>query len=127
MSRLICLALFAFADVALARDIVSPYGTGKDMLARNWGSASRIVLYEHANFSGRAVVISCAALCNFGHPDMKFRASSLLVENGTWKICSQVDLKGECRTVEAGDHPDVSATFPSELERQIKSVKRVSD
>ena len=41
---------------ALALDIVSPDRTGKELLARNWGSASRLILYEGPNFSGRAII-----------------------------------------------------------------------
>ena len=126
---LIILAVIAFGPVALALDIVSPDRTGKELLARNWGSASRLILYEGPNFSGRAIIanFNCKNVCNLDQVGLIYRASSLRVENGTWIFCSRTNLKGDCRTFAPGEYPDISSNLPPELDEHIMSTQRVAD
>lgn len=127
MCRFPIVAAIAFTPVALAIDIVSPEGTGTELLARNWGSASRLIFYDGPNFSGRFVINNCSDLCNYNQPGMNFRASSLRVENGNWILCSRANLQGECRTFGPGDYPHISPGLPPELDKQIISIRRISD
>jgi hypothetical protein len=129
MRRLLILALIAFAPAAFALDIVSPDGTGKELLARNWGSASRLIFYNGPNFSGRAIIanFNCSDVCNLDQVGIIYRASSLRVENGTWIFCSRTNLKGDCRTFGPGEYPELSPDLAPELDKHIMSVQRVPD
>ena len=129
MLRLLTLAMTSLAAVALARDIVVPYETGREVLARNWGTASRVILYDGPDFSGRVVLISCSRpICNvYGPQTGNIRASSLLVERGMWKICSLPNLKGECSLFAAGEYPNLAPDVPRALTIQMMSMQEVGN
>lgn len=129
MLRLLTLAMTSLAAVALARDIVVPYETGKEVLARNWGTASRVIFYDRPNFSGRVVLISCSRpICDLYGPQIGImRGSSLLVEHGTWKICSLPNLKGECSLFAAGEYPNLAPEVPRALTIQMMSMQEIGN
>ena len=74
----------------------------------------RITLFENPNFSGARVTLDrgimpdldWANFANAGH-----RATSLRVEAGTWRVCTEMSFQGECRIIGPGDYPYLSGTM----------------
>jgi hypothetical protein len=62
-----------------------------------------VILYEHANFDGRALAISNSAprLGELNYNDM---ASSVIVQRGRWQFCEHHDFGGECMVLGVGRH-----------------------
>jgi len=60
-------------------------------------AAQEIVLYEHANFSGRSVVVS-GPVGNLTRNNFNDRTSSLRVSSGIWELCVHDNFRGECIT-----------------------------
>jgi hypothetical protein len=87
-----------------------------------WGDASRAILYEGPNLSGRTLVISGQVVSNLDGTGFNDRASSLRVEGGYWIFCSDANFNGECRTFGPGDYPSLSGG----LNNRISSGRRVS-
>ena len=70
----------------------------------------RIVLYEYPNFNGAHVTIDSGVArdldwTNFSNSS--HHATSVKVESGTWKVCSQAAFQGECRVLQTGEYPDL--------------------
>ncbi len=66
-------------------------------------SGDAVVLYEHANFDGRALGLNNVA-ARLGEFDFNDRASSMLVHRGRWQICEHSDFAGECWSFGPGRH-----------------------
>ena len=71
-------------------------------------SPGKIVLYENPNFSGARVTLDRGIMpdldwANFAHSN--HRATSILVESGTWRVCTEMAFRGECRIVGPGEYP----------------------
>ena len=76
--------------------------------------AGRIVLYENPNFSGNRVVVERGIAqdldwANFVNSSHK--ATSIRVESGTWRVCSDIALQGECRILGPGEYPYLSGSL----------------
>ena len=74
----------------------------------------RIVLYENPNFSGNRVVVERGIAqdldwANFVNSSHK--ATSIRVEAGTWRVCSDIALQGECRILGPGEYPYLSGSL----------------
>ncbi len=74
----------------------------------------RIVLYESPNFGGARVVVDGTAArdldwTNFANPS--HRATSVRVESGTWRVCSEIGFRGECRILGPGDYPYLAGSL----------------
>ena len=63
----------------------------------------RIVLFEHGNHSGRSVELD-ARTDNFERIGFNDRVQSVVVERGTWMLCSDSNGRGECREFGPGRH-----------------------
>lgn len=100
-------------DYAMPRP--NPPGAG-------WGRSGGAVLYEGANFSGRALSVD-RVMPNLGSTSFNDRASSLRVESGYWMFCSDAHFEGECRTFGPGDYP----SLPRGLQDRISSGRKISD
>jgi beta/gamma crystallin len=49
-----------------------------------------------------------------------YGASSLVVRDGTWELCTEPGFRGRCRTFEPGRYPNIGR-----LDNQVGSVRRV--
>jgi len=87
-----------------------------------WGGATRVIMYEGTNFTGRSFVINGGIVRNFDGTGFNDRASSMRVEQGLWIFCSDADFNGECRTFGPGDY----AFLPPELNNAISSGRQIS-
>jgi Beta/Gamma crystallin len=117
-SKWIIPAAFAVAATsALAADVQTRDSQGRSIAAAPDAvtvaptpdfSPGRIVLYENPNFSGARVTLDRGIMpdldwANFANSN--HRATSIRVESGTWRVCTQMSFRGECRIVGPGDYP----------------------
>lgn len=67
----------------------------------SWAGAADLTLYADGDFQGRPlnVVIDMKQLGSLNFND---RASSVVVEKGTWVLCSDEDFSGKCVTLQPG-------------------------
>jgi len=86
------------------------------------GGATRVIMYEGTNFTGRSFVINGGIVRNFDGTGFNDRASSMRVEQGFWIFCSDADFNGDCRTFGPGEY----AYLPPELNNAISSGRRIS-
>lgn len=82
--------------------------------------AADLTLYAEGDYQGRAlsVVIDQRQL---GVMNFDKRASSVVIENGTWVLCSGEDYSGRCVTLEPGRYASLQALG---LEDDVTSVRR---
>lgn len=82
--------------------------------------AADLVLYTESQFQGRPlnVVIDLRQLGTLNFND---RASSVVVENSAWVLCTDEDFSGKCVTLEPGSYPSLEALG---LDDTITSVRR---
>jgi hypothetical protein len=76
-----------------------------------------IDLYGRTDFKGRAVRVqdNVPALAEFdGH------ASSVIVHNGTWQLCTRPGFEGRCEVFEPGRYPRLAA-----LNDRVSSMRQV--
>src|SRR5262245_42988275 len=74
-------------------------------------NAGRITLFEYPNFSGPRVTSDNGMArnldwANFNNP--LHSASSIKVESGNWKVCTQRAFQGECRVIGPGEYPQMA-------------------
>jgi Beta/Gamma crystallin len=84
------------------------------------GSRGRVVLYEYGDFVGRSYTVSSTinSLADVGFND---KASSVVIESGTWEFCTDAFFNGTCRTVGPGRY----GSLPREMDSKISSVRQV--
>jgi hypothetical protein len=83
-------------------------------------AAADLTLYADDDYQGRAlaVVIDERQLGVLNFDD---RASSVVIENGAWILCSDQDYQGQCVTLEPGRYASLQALG---IEDTITSVRR---
>ena len=83
-------------------------------------SAADLTLYTEDDYQGRAlgVVIDERQL---GVRNFEKRASSVVIDNGAWVLCSDEDFAGRCITLEPGRYPSLQALG---IDNAITSVRR---
>lgn len=82
-----------------------------------YSGPARIRLFEYVNFGGRSVWFDRDAP-NFERVGFNDRAESVIVEGGTWRLCSDAGGGGECRVFRPGQYP----VLPPELRNRISSA-----
>jgi hypothetical protein len=89
-------------------------------LIANTAIAADLLLYAEDDYQGRTlgVVIDEKQLGVLNFDD---RASSVVVQNGTWVLCSGEDYSGECVTLEPGRYASLQALG---IDNAITSVRR---
>jgi hypothetical protein len=89
-------------------------------LLASGASAADLTLYASDDYQGRAlsVVIDERQLGVLNFDD---RASSVVVDKGTWVLCSDEDYGGRCLTLEPGRYASLQALG---LDDEITSVRR---
>lgn len=78
-----------------------------------------VVLYDGPDFSGRSVRIQgdTPSLYRRGFDD---QASSMLIREGIWEVCTSEGYDGMCRTFEPGEYADLRR-----FDNRIASLRRV--
>src|SRR5512134_1695440 len=81
-------------------------------------AAASIVLYEGDNFTGRSYTVDMR-MGNLDRTPFNDRASSLVINTGTWQVCTDARFRGDCRTLGPGQYPVLGGL----LEDRISSVR----
>ena len=66
------------------------------------GSGGRVELFEGIRFEGRAFAIN-GPVANFPN-EVNDRAQSMIVYDGYWELCENIDYRGTCQTYGPGRH-----------------------
>lgn len=84
------------------------------------GGRGSVTLYEYNDFIGRSYTITSTinSLADVGFND---KASSVVIERGTWEFCTDAHFQGTCRTVGPGRYESI----PREMDSKISSVRQV--
>ena len=94
----------SLAAVGMQDRISSARPTGPTQAAG--APRARIVLYEGNAFGGRGVTVE-GEVVNFEQIGFNDRASSAIVDEGTWQLCEHAEFRGSCVTLEPGRYPDL--------------------
>lgn len=78
-----------------------------------------IDLYGRPNFRGRSVRLDDNALDLYDR-DFDGRASSAIVREGTWQLCSEPGYSGSCLVVGPGEYPRLAG-----LDDRVSSIRQV--
>jgi uncharacterized protein YcfJ len=84
-------------------------------------AAAQVVFYEHEGFHGR-VFTANGAVNNFDFYGFNDRASSAVVEAGSWQVCDDAYYLGNCVTLRPGQYPSLGSFA---LNKRISSVRPV--
>ncbi|MBL8512055.1 MAG: beta/gamma crystallin family protein, partial [Betaproteobacteria bacterium] len=85
-------------------------------------SGGRIIFYNEEGFTGRNFDLSEEA-ANFANARFNDETVSVLVESGTWEVCTDSFFRGQCRTLSPGTVRRLEAPFY----RSISSARLVQD
>lgn len=84
-------------------------------------AAAQITFYEGENFRGRAFTAN-QTIANFEPTGFNDRASSAVVDNGSWQVCVDAYFEGRCVVLRPGSYPALSGMG---MNRNISSVRPV--
>jgi len=82
--------------------------------------AGQITLYERPDFQGRYVVAN-DGIAAVQRQALGNNAASIVVADGTWEVCTDVDFRGRCTQLRPGNYPGIDIT----LNGRIASVRQV--
>jgi uncharacterized protein YcfJ len=85
-------------------------------------AAAQITLYQNEGFRG-PVFAADKPIANFDRTGFNDRASSAVVERGTWQVCEDARFQGRCVVLRAGNYPTLSAMGMND---RISSVRPVT-
>jgi Beta/Gamma crystallin len=82
-----------------------------------------VTLYSDDKFRGRSLVIDHDAR-DLGHGGNNFndKASSVIVRNGPWELCTDQDYNGDCVVLDPGEYPSLR---PYGLNDKVSSAHRM--
>ncbi|HEX5130520.1 MAG TPA: beta/gamma crystallin-related protein [Usitatibacter sp.] len=66
----------------------------------------RIAMFEGIDFQGRSIYLD-APMANLELLDFNDRARSIVVDGGTWRLCSDAQNQGECHDFPPGRYPAI--------------------
>ena len=81
---------------------------------------SDVELYTAPNFGGRRFTGNNNML-NFDANDFNDRFGSLVINEGTWEMCFDINFRGGCTLFGPGRYPQIGG-----LTNQISSMRRVN-
>ena len=82
--------------------------------------AGEITLYAAPDFHGQRLTLDRPA-SDLERADFNDRASSIVVREGTWEVCTDAHFGGRCQTLRPGEYADLSRS----LENRISSVREI--
>ena len=82
--------------------------------------AGEITLFEREGFQGRRLTIR-GTMNDLDRTDFNDRASSIIVREGVWEVCTDAWFNGQCARFEPGEYADLRGT----LDRSISSVREI--
>ena len=84
--------------------------------------SAQVTLYSQERFSGRSFSAD-QTMHNLDRTGFNDRASSAIVDRGTWEVCEDSEFRGRCIVLRPGQYPTLSAMG---LGNRISSLRRVS-
>jgi hypothetical protein len=84
-------------------------------------TAAQITLFEGPSLQGRSMATS-EPLANLEHSPFRYAASSVVVTDGTWEVCTDTFYRGRCAQLIPGSY----SLLGSQLNGRIASVRQVS-
>ncbi len=92
------------------------------LIAANAGDSNntpgKLVLYDADGFLGRGMSIS-GNVANLEHSGFNDATQSIVIERGTWELCTDANFRGVCRVLGVGHYRRMDA----ELYRSISSIR----
>lgn len=79
------------------------FAFGAIALALAAQASARVTFYEGEGFRGRAFTTS-RSIDDFDRRGFNDRASSVVVDQGTWEVCDNAGFAGRCRILRAGSY-----------------------
>jgi Beta/Gamma crystallin len=114
----------SFHALAFGSEVESLRPERVPVLRRQWGdrrpaSRSSLALFSGANYEGDWVALKESAP-NLGEAGVAFSPSSVVLQSGAWRLCTQPDFAGAClsMTASAWDLREIFST-------QIRSAERL--
>ncbi len=99
--------------VSSARE-VAVVGAGPATSTGTTENIGAVQLYGQTNFNGRTMQLNQGS-DNFKELGFNDRASSLVVQSGTWEFCTDASFRGTCRTFGPGRYPTLGAGMTKAL------------
>lgn len=90
-------------------------------LAVSTAWAGQITLYERPDFRGPSIVAT-APVDTVARQGLGDTASSIVVSDGRWQVCTQEFFRGRCTELLPGSYPSMSVT----LNGRIASVRQIA-
>lgn len=84
-------------------------------------ATAQVTLYQNERFYGPTYTTG-APVYNLDRSGFNDRASSLIVQRGTWQVCEDSDFRGYCMTLRPGQYPSLAAMG---LNNRISSLRPV--
>ena len=84
--------------------------------------SANITFYEHDGFRGRAFTTD-RQVNNFGNQGFNDWGSSVVVDRGSWEVCTDARFEGRCVVLRRGSYESLSALGMND---QTSSVRPVS-
>ena len=81
--------------------------------------AAEMTIFQGPDFRGPSYTLKGNA--NLGDIDFQNKVSSIVVRSGTWDVCTEPDLAGQCATLYPGEYPVLN----SRLNNRIESMRVV--
>lgn len=85
-------------------------------------AAAQVTLYQQEGFRGPPFSTN-KPISNLDRLGFNDRASSAIVDRGTWQVCEDSDFRGRCIVLRPGQYPSLGAMG---LNNRISSLRRVS-
>ena len=85
------------------------------------GAGAQVTFYSGEGFHGRSFSVD-RPMRDLDRTDFNDRASSAVVQNGRWQVCSDAHFQGRCVTLRPGEYPSLDRMG---MDRRISSVRRV--
>jgi uncharacterized protein YcfJ len=84
-------------------------------------ASAQVTLYQNERFYGPTFTTG-APVYNLDRSGFNDRASSLIVQRGTWQVCDDSDFRGYCMTLRPGQYPSLATMG---LNNRISSLRPV--
>ena len=94
---------------------------GALLLAAGSAFAGEVTLFSQRDYQGNAMTIRGPAP-NLERIGVNDAAASLVVREGTWEVCTDVQFRGQCVRLQPGEYSSLGMSFDD----RIASLREVS-